>query len=289
MWEQGSKHGPGCVVNSDSVYYEGNFYGNKLVGCGLMLFEDGARYEGEFSGAGEFNGRGTLYSGNRKHVGTFHGNYSDCMKFSGEIKTFSADEITARDSKNLIEPNQKWKDIFSEWERRVYSSSDLNNTSKVWENIAILISKAKSDNPDESLLDSLETIPTCGQVSPLTYQDVEDIENYLSEAFQAPLHPLHLIFCQLVEAFISSYGGVRSHSTLLPHAKEELSSIITRLYGLLASLFPALPPASPGSVSPVCVTSPSGEEVKYVTATSILHPALLPKLHPTIFMLYALR
>ena len=160
MWESGARNGPGCVVNSDSVYYEGNFYGNKLVGCGLMLFEDGARYEGEFSGAGEFNGRGTLYSGNRKHVGTFHGNYSDCMKFSGEIKTFSADEITARDSKNLIEPNQKWKDIFSEWERRVYSSAELNNTSKVWENIAILISKAKSDNPDESLQDSLETIPT---------------------------------------------------------------------------------------------------------------------------------
>ena len=290
MWESGAKNGPGCVVNSDSVYYEGTFSNNKLVGCGLMLFEDGARYEGEFSGAGEFNGRGTLYSGNRKMVGTFHGNYSDSMKFSGEIRTISPDEVTGRDSGNLIEPSNKWWDIFSEWDRTVNNNSEPGptDTAKVWENIAILMSKAKADNPDESLLDSLETIPTFGQLSPLLYSDVEDIENYLAEAFQAPLHPLHLIFSQLVEAFISSYGGVRSHSTLLPHAKQELSSIICRLYSLLLSLFPALPPTSSGSVSPLCLLSPSGEE-KYVTPTSILHPALLPKLHPTIFMLYALR
>ena len=114
MWEANSKHGPGCVVNSDSVYYEGTFHNNKLLGSGLMLFEDGARYEGEFSGAGEFNGRGTLYSGNRKHVGNFHGNYSDCMKFSGEIKTVTPEEVTTRDTGTLIEPGEKWKEVCSQ-------------------------------------------------------------------------------------------------------------------------------------------------------------------------------
>ena len=293
MWEQGSKHGPGCVVNSDSVYYEGTFYNNKLLGPGLMLFEDGARYEGEFSGAGEFNGRGTLYSGNRKHVGNFHGNYSDCMKFSGEIKTVLPEEVTARDTGTLIEPGEKWKDVFTEWDQSFNTSGEpantAGNTRKLWENIAIFISNAKTANPEEPLPDSLETIPACSQVSTLTYQDFLEVENYLTEAFQASLHPLHLIFTQLVEAFISSYGGVRSHSTLLPHAKGELCSIISRLYTILSSLFPALPEPTPDSASPLCLLSPSEEEGRFVTPTSILHPVLLPKLHPTIFMLYALR
>ena len=280
-------------MNSDSVYYEGTFHNNKLLGSGLMLFEDGARYEGEFSGAGEFNGRGTLYSGNRKHVGNFYGNYGDCMKFSGEIRTVTPEEVTTRDTGTLIEPGEKWKDVCSQWEQTFNTSTEpantAGNTRKLWENIAIFISNAKTANPDKSLLDSLETIPACSQVSHLTYQDFLEVENYLTEAFQAPLHPLHMIFSQLVEAFISSYGGVRSHSTLLPHAKGELSSIISRLYTILRSLFPALPEPSPDSVSPPCLDSPSADDSKFVTPTSILHPILLPKLHPTIFMLYALR
>ena len=39
MWVAGVRHGRGCVVNSDGIYYEGNFVSNKLTGGGTMIFE----------------------------------------------------------------------------------------------------------------------------------------------------------------------------------------------------------------------------------------------------------
>jgi hypothetical protein len=41
LWASDMKTGHGCVVTLDGVYYEGNFYHNKMTGKGLMLFEVG--------------------------------------------------------------------------------------------------------------------------------------------------------------------------------------------------------------------------------------------------------
>jgi len=287
MWWEGVKHGKGCVVNSDGVYYEGNFSNNKLCGGGIMLFEDGARYEGDFAGAGEFNGKGTLVSGGKKMVGTFYGNYSESMKFNGEISSFVSDISGPQepDMKYTVDPDMKWREVFSNWSNMMGGEDN----KQVWDKVAIAINQAKTDRRENGTiphpgLDYLEMIPVAGQQAPLTKEHLAEVENYLLVATSCPLHPLATLTTQLVEAFTASYGGVRSHPTLLPHAVKELESISSRLYTLLRNLFPGLP--RPDSI--LRIPSPGAEDI-IVTPTSLLHPLLLPPLHPTIFMLYALR
>jgi len=288
MWCDGVKQGRGCVVNSDGVYYEGNFNNNKLCGGGIMLFEDGARYEGEFAGAGEFNGKGTLISGTKKFVGTFYGNYSESMRFSGEISSIAGDMSGTQpqepDMKYTVEPDMKWGEVFSSWDNMV------GGEDQVWEKVAIAINQAKSDervhgSTPHPGLDYLEMIPVAGQHPPLTREHLCEVEHYLLLATSCPLHPLASLTTQLVEAFTASYGGVRSHPTLLPHAVKELASISSRLYILVRKLFPVLP--RPDSALRISCND-EAEDIT-VTPTSLLHPLILPPLHPTIFMLYALR
>ena len=51
-----------------------------------MLFEDETSYEGTFADAGVFSGHGTLaYSNGDRMEGSFYGNYTEGMKFSGTI------------------------------------------------------------------------------------------------------------------------------------------------------------------------------------------------------------
>ena len=109
MWSNDLKSGRGCVVTLDGVYYEGNFSHGKMTGRsvsfntviaffisarkknrassrGLMLFEDETSYDGTFADAGVFSGHGTLaYSNGDRMEGSFYGNYTEGMKFSGTI------------------------------------------------------------------------------------------------------------------------------------------------------------------------------------------------------------
>ena len=51
-----------------------------------MLFEDETSYEGTFADAGVFSGHGTLaYNNGDRLEGSFYGNYTEGMKFSGTI------------------------------------------------------------------------------------------------------------------------------------------------------------------------------------------------------------
>merc|ERR1719318_2230673 len=66
----------------------------------------------------------------------------------------------------------------------------------------------------------------------------------------------------------------------------ELTSIIHRLYQVVRSLFPALP--SPETPTRVQAESQE-EQARVVTPSSLLHPLLLPALHPTVFTMFAQR
>jgi len=220
-------------------------------------------------------------------VGTFYGNYSESMKFSGEISSLASDVLGHQepDMKYTVDPDMKWREVFSSWNNMVGGEDN----KQVWDKVAIAINQAKTDGRENGTtphpgLDYLEMIPVAGQQPPLNIEHLAEVENYLLVATSCPLHPLATLTTQLVEAFTASYGGVRSHPTLLPHAVKELESISSRLYTLLRNLFPALP--RPDSV--LRISSLGAEEIT-VTPTSLLHPLLLPPLHPTIFMLYALR
>ena len=73
-----------------------------------------------------------------------------------------------------------------------------------------------------------------------------------------------------------------SHPTLLPHLKEELNTMCTRLYLQLIRLFPALPRLG----HQAWIANPADEELFPVSGRSLLLPIILPSIYPTIFHLY---
>ena len=116
QWEGGVRQGSGCVVTSDGVYYQGNFSSGRLHGPGLMVFEDGAHYRGEFASAGEFSGRGVLVSRGRRYQGSFQGNYTDKMQFSGEMSALDPDSPPEDPLRDPTSPGTvhctKWASVF---------------------------------------------------------------------------------------------------------------------------------------------------------------------------------
>jgi len=324
MWSAGLRNGKGCVVNSDGIYYEGNFVANRLTGGGIMIFDDGSVYEGEFCGAGEFNGRGVLVSRTERFEGVFHGNYSDGMKFNGMVyrqTAFSSTELPdavtdgrrqsslkshslGRTSLSVKQPRHvvvnavKWVSIFSKFDL-------LLGDERPWNQVAIAINQRKSTILGKDRmrlqqdLDFLETIPSIGQStgSPLTWCEYQAILHYLTRASTCPVHPFNGIVEQLVQCFNASYGGVRSHPTLLPLAREELWSVAERLYDLVRRLFPALPDVS--THSQVWLSKPVDPQQQddvvpddngvMITPSGLILPLLLPAVHPTLFHLYLQR
>ena len=271
LWSEGSRQGWGCAVNTDGVYYEGNWQAGRLAGSGLMLFEDGARYEGEFAGAGEFNGRGVLVAGGRRMIGTFHGNYAERMKFSGDIVAVGREEEEAGRGGAGVEPDLRWAELFRSWEEKLAGGPE-----RAWEQLAVLISGAGGAGQAAEL----ERCPGEMDTHALTTSSLAQLKQYLAGAAACPAHPLHALITRLSEAFTASYGGLRSHPTLLPLATAELASITSRLYSAVCLLFPVLP---------AVVAAPLEVGECWVSPASLLHPHLLPHLHPTLFMLYALR
>ena len=297
LWKDDVRHGPGCVVNVDGVFYQGNFLNNKLMGTGIMVFDDGAKYEGEFSGFGKFSGRGVLYSGDRKFEGIFGGNYSDNMKFHGEITVLKDHhDRDILEPKTIIPHDDKWKEVFAKWNRQVGT-----DPSTIWNKIAFVIGATTTA---EQMKDCLEIFPKAGQAEPLTFEDLESIENYLKEAFQSKVHPFGTLLNHLVDAYRTSYEGIKTSSNnfLLQHAIkvtisffsnikvllnlfQELFSIMHRVYVIVRTMFPALPEDNQNAFS---VTSVE-EITKVVTPRGLMMTLLMPKLHPTLYVLFKMR
>jgi amyotrophic lateral sclerosis 2 protein len=193
------------------------------------------------------------------------------------------------------------------------------NTPVVWEQIAIQINQNKnqvfshkrnSNACEESrtieshnssvidlsgdqgldLLDCLEIIPDYYHTT-LTSNYYKEVTSYLKKAFSNKLHPLANLLNTVTDCYTATYGGVRIHPRLLRHAVDELNSLVNSLYYIVCAMFPALP--KPGHQLWIDFEKDStgtqqNEEGEMVTPSSIMHPHILPKIHPSIFMLYAL-
>jgi len=319
-WNEGLRHGEGCVVNSEGIYYEGNFSTDRLSGPGIIIFEDGAIYEGEFCGAGEFYGSGNLTTKSEKFQGTFYGTYNNGMKFNGTVyrhkdpEDYDMDSEAERVTRRYTVPSsEKWKPIF----KKVESMLCINGKS-AWENLSVQFHQNKigylegrGQGRERGVcqtkwqgFDILETIPKVAKSLELTWCNYCDILDYLVTANTCPIHPIHQVVAQLVNAFNFSYGGLLSHPTILPHAKDELEDISLRLYSILRNLFPCLPALSeaggqvwlpkhhrdqPDSGQPDPEASGDmvmEDESVLITPDYLLFPLILPSIYPALFNLY---
>ncbi|CAH2253432.1 alsin [Pararge aegeria] len=325
-WNDNKKHGCGLIVTLDGIYYEGLFTHDVLTGHGVMVFEDGTHYEGEFRSAGVFSGKGVLtFSSGDKVEGSLSGHWTEGIKISSGIMHLNVSDpaLSANSKPNSfgklsVVSNQKWNALF----RQCFQSMGVSETvltptgnhfingpsddnAKIWQNVAVAIScshkdklakptKKSSGSDIEKSVDCLEVIPQFGQKT-LTLNDYTELKQYMFNACESTHHPLGQLVLSLTNAFNTTYGGVRVHPLLLSHAVKELKSITTRLYQVVQLLFPALPPEGNDVVLPYKTENESEEredsnpiDGEVVSAASLLQPTLLPRVHPALFVLYAL-
>ncbi|XP_042207707.1 alsin-like isoform X2 [Homarus americanus] len=294
MWQNSNRHGPGMVVTMNGVYYEGNFYQNKLTGFGLMMFEDRTYYEGELGVGGTFAGKGSLhYPSGDTIEGTFTGNWEDGIKINGMLQKgvggASDDEnVPASFGKLSVSADQKWTAIVRQCQEQLGISSGVEvSTTKVWETLATRLETEKQaalrHGGPLDILDGIDRIPeTKGE---LTYHDFMEIHSYLGKAFGSRLHPLGHLLQSLVDAFRATYGGVVAHPRLLPYAVQEVHSFTSRLYQLARVLFPDLPREEEN-----ILLEPDMEEQEEIVVTPafVIHPWLLPHVYSPLSTLYVL-
>ncbi|CAH2066088.1 unnamed protein product, partial [Iphiclides podalirius] len=308
-WSDNKKHGCGLIVTLDGIYYEGLFTQDVLTGHGVMVFEDGTHYEGEFRSAGVFSGKGVLtFSSGDRVEGSLSGAWTEGVKVTNAVMQLNvsnpAPAANAKPSsfgKLSVAPGQKWNGLFRQCLQCLGApeappSSDPVDNAKLWQNLAVAIScshkkgKPQSVGADlEKSEDRLEVIPRFGQRS-LDCEDYAELRQYLNNACESNHHPLGQLVLGLTSAFNTTYGGVRVHPLLLSHAVKELKSITTRLYQVVRLLFPALPPDGAELVltRPEDPSDLTNGEAEVVSAAALLQPALLPRVHPALFVLYAL-
>ncbi|CAH2104972.1 unnamed protein product [Euphydryas editha] len=301
--------GHGVMVFEDGTHYEGEFRSAGVFsGKGVLTFSSGDKIEGSLSGA--------WTEGVKISNGVMHLNVSNpALPDNSKPNSFG---------KLSVAPNQKWNAIFRQCFQCMGVSETVltptgnhfsNGTSappdnvKIWQNVAVAISCShkekhtklsakKSKRSDlEKSVDCLEVIPQFGQKS-LTLNDFMELKQYLYNACESAYHPLGQLVLNLTNAFNTTYGGVRVHPLLLSHAVKELKSITSRLYQVVRLLFPALPPEGTDVVLPYKTKEDSDEmeqqthnnpiDGEVVSAASLLQPTLLPRVHPALFVLYAL-
>ncbi|XP_072936402.1 alsin isoform X2 [Epargyreus clarus] len=322
-WSDNKKHGCGLIVTLDGIYYEGLFTQDILTGHGVMVFEDGTHYEGEFRAAGVFSGKGVLtFSSGDKVEGSLSGAWTEGVKISNGVMHLNvSNPVLPPNSKPnsfgklSVTPNQKWNALF----RQCYQCLGVSETIltptgnhfangptgptidnvKIWQNVAVAIScshkekhhklqKINHGSDLEKSMDSLEVIPQFGQKD-LNLTDFKELKQYLHNACESTHHPLGQLVLSLTNAFNTTYGGVRVHPLLLSHAVRELKSVTSRLYQLVRLLFPALPVEGSDAVLPRDdAEDDTSLEGDILSGSWVVQAALLSRVHPALFVLYAL-
>ncbi|KAK7113743.1 alsin-like isoform X2 [Littorina saxatilis] len=267
LWVEDHRHGNGIMVTLDGMYFEGNFYVDKLTGFGLMLTDDNSCYEGDFQDITQLSGKGTLTLPTGDQLeGNFHGSWNEGLKVNGtfikcnngaqERNTHSSHGIQSKYYGKLsVSADKKWEDIF------LHCCGSLGhdghgrviNTSKAWEMVAVAVSSGKKQIKEMQKtsaakakmqaagLEELETIPPHDVGSSLTVESYNALSQYLRKAFDTRFHPLGHLMESLVDVFRAAYIGVGAHPRLLYHAVQEVNSYVRRMYQVLRILFPQLP------------------------------------------------
>ncbi|RWS27548.1 alsin-like protein [Leptotrombidium deliense] len=328
-WKDDVRHGNGVVVNIDGIYYEGSFVNDVLTGPGLLIYDDGTVFDGELGPGGLLKGKGVMKFPNGDVIeGIFDGFWREDVKINGVLRKMSPHTDTIDSNKHCdrlskigvhaIAAKEKWKCVFDECKQLLKFDSGNNNAA--WETIAVSVHKKRTEisrrtskrfTMDPSFLNSLERIPRNAQKSDkeLTVDDYYRIKEYLLTACSCEFHPLGTLISTLLDVYRTSYLGKGANVRLLPHAVSEIKSFLERVYEIVRFLFPDLPAfnspltielnedATTGSrlgrqsslIIGDLISNEDGQHCLTVTPSTLLHPILLPPLHPALFTLYGLK
>jgi amyotrophic lateral sclerosis 2 protein len=323
--------GRGLMLFEDETCYEGAFAdAGVFSGQGCLTYANGDRLEGSFFGnyvdGMKFNG--TVFKSREPPASMASPVTSrDSPFFRDKIGRFCVEAdrkwtCVFAHYDDLLGLSQKL-DVQKAGVTRTPTTSpgsppatkENPHTPLAWEQVAILINQAKNARERQlgggrefgaklhhpasvdyggSDLEGLEIIPDYFGAS-LDEAYYREVCEYLGRAFgSGGLHPLSSLIATVADNFNASYGTVRSHPRMLSHAVAELRSLVTRLYRIVQTLFPALPAPSDGCQWVANTAAAVDGQVERVQSTvvspsSVILPHLLPRIFPSIFMLYTLR
>lgn len=206
------------------------------------------------------------------------------MSLNGSVSTLNltstSSGIVRSSNDTIFEKCEKFDNDFS----RFYEENSFNNLL----NFQFGSSRRTTDSSTSTLnsiegetnnnnFPKLEIVPSFG-IQTLEATDLQEIQDYLKEAFRDQNHPLHLLNKRISTCFYTAYGCWKMKPTpiLAKQALKEWESISRGVYRIVRMLFPALPETS-CFIDSVCVSH-----------VSLLYPILLSDgIYSTLFVLYA--
>ncbi|PAA54381.1 hypothetical protein BOX15_Mlig004336g3 [Macrostomum lignano] len=263
-FDRGELTGPGLVVRGhcgggDSpLLYDGELTAARPQGKGV-LYAGGLALTGAFSGDFDelkFNGtvRRRGRSGGDAGGGSESALTAAAERFVPSLAALLKSECAtpAGQQQFCVPADDKWAALFAEcrdllWRGSSGAGADDSPEDRArvaWRNVAIAIAAqtemgATGAPRHHAELEALQRIPDPEQA--LTLESLERIKDYLGRAFACRAHPLGDLMASLVRAFDLGYTNCAAHPLMLLHAREEVQSIVSRLYQLVRALFPCLP------------------------------------------------
>ncbi|XP_056374685.1 ALS2 C-terminal-like protein isoform X2 [Hyla sarda] len=127
-----------------------------------------------------------------------------------------------------------------------------------------------------------------GQIEDLMEElrlEVESLQSYLEKAFNSSHHPLKKVLKLLLVVFQATYSGLGTNFHLLSMAQEEIKYYAKKLWEFFRALLTMKADKGGGALS----GGPHGEDMsEELNPYTVILPAILPRFHPDLFMLYML-
>ncbi|XP_073407247.1 ALS2 C-terminal-like protein isoform X2 [Dendrobates tinctorius] len=289
MWQENQRHGLGIVLLNTGAYYQGVFINNKLVGPGVLITEDNNIYEGEFTEDCFLSGKGKLtFANGFTLVGSFNKTPHSGLQTQGVLTTASGfqDEVLKNKFQfgaGSFPVEERWQGIFEQFQKFLESGCK-RESEESFLGFHVKSSK-KLQKSQEYLHCPRDNEKDLGQIEDVLQElslEAESLQKYLEKAFNTSHHPLKKVMKLLLLVFQATYSGLGANLHLLSMAQEEIKYYAKKLWELFRVLLAMKADKSGRSLTD------DDEMSEDLSPSTLILPAILPRFHADLFMLYML-
>ncbi|KAG9464710.1 hypothetical protein GDO78_019485 [Eleutherodactylus coqui] len=292
MWQENQRHGLGIVLLNTGSCYQGVFNASKLVGSGILITEDNNLYEGEFTEACLLSGKGKLTFANGFTLeGTFNKTAHSGLQTHGVLSTGCSfqDEILKKKFQfgaGSFPVEERWQGIFEQFQKFLESGCK-REAEESFLGFHVKSSK-KMQKSQEYLYCQRDNEKDLGQTEDIMKElslELKSLQSYVEKAFNTSHHPLKKVIKLLLVVFQATYSGLGANFHLLSMAQEEIKYYAKKLWEFFRALLALKTEKSSGPLSGENDEDEMSEDLNPYT---VILPAMLPRFHPDLFMLYML-
>ncbi|XP_073533260.1 ALS2 C-terminal-like protein isoform X2 [Phyllobates terribilis] len=292
MWQENQRHGLGIVLLNTGACYQGGFIHNKLVGPGVLITEDNNMYEGEFTEECFLSGKGKLtFANGFTLVGTFNKTPHSGLQTQGVLTTASGfqDEVLKKKFQfgaGSFPVEERWQGIFQQFQKFLESGCKRESEESF---LGFHVKSSKKLQKSQEYLycprDSEKDLGEIEDVMKELSLEAESLQRFLEKAFNTSHHPLKKVMKLLLLVFQATYSGLGANLHLLSMAQEEIKYYAKKLWEFFRVLLAMKADKSVRSLP----EAPDDDEMSEdLNPSTLILPAILPRFHADLFMLYML-